>query len=107
MPCSSSQKGERRETNDSNISGIVVSIKRIKLETTDKGKKENFDQSDIMGMKPHASIGPDRTTEETKVVDKLKKKKAESLRAKGSTAQDGEKANLGDVVKSIGHFVNR
>jgi hypothetical protein len=70
--------------------------------TEDKGKKEDFDESELMGVKPYGNIGPDRTAEETKVVEKLKKKKAE-----GSTSQSGEKANVGEVSKAIGSFVNR
>lgn len=70
----------------------------------DKGKKENFDQSDLMGLKPFGNIGPDRTTEETKVVEKLKKKKTDALRAEGSTLESGIKANAGDVSHAIGSF---
>lgn len=74
----------------------------------DKGKVETHDQSDLMGIKPFASIGPDRDIEETKsVVTKLKKKKVDSLRADGSTVEDGEDANVGKVTKAIGNFVNR
>ena len=68
------------------------------MNTEDKGKMKNFDQSDLMGMKPHSSIGPDRTTEETKVVSKLKKKKADALRAEGSNWKDGETANVGNIT---------
>ena len=74
--------------------------------TEDKGKVETHDQSDIMGVKPYGNIGPGRTTEETKVVGKLKKKKGESLRAEGSTQKSGESANADGVSKAIGHFVN-
>ena len=74
----------------------------------DKGKKENFDQSDLMGKKPFSSIGENRDTEETKnVVSKLKKKKVGALRAEGSTHEDGEKANAGGCSKAISGFVNR
>ena len=73
----------------------------------DKGKVETHDQSDLMGVKPFGKIGPDRTTEEAKVVGKLKKKKGEAIRAEGSTSKDGEKANVGEVSKAIGDFVNR
>ena len=77
------------------------------MQTEDKGKKENFDQSDLMGVKPYGNIGPGRTAEEAKVVTKLKKKKVGSLRAEGSTEQSGEEANAGSITKSIGNFVNR
>ena len=73
----------------------------------DKGKKENFDQSDLMGVKPFGNIGPDRDTEETKsVVNKLKKKKVDSLRAEGSTAESGEEANI-KASRAIGNLVNK
>lgn len=76
--------------------------------TEDKGKVTTHDQSDLLGMKPFSSIGPDRTTDETKeVVGKLKKKKVDSLRAKGSTIQEDEEANVGKVTTAIGNFVNR
>jgi len=76
--------------------------------TEDKGKVASFDQSDLMGVKPFGNIGPDRTTDETKdVVSKLKQKKSDSLRAKGSTSESGEEANVGSVSKAIGNFVNR
>lgn len=76
--------------------------------TEDKGKKENYDQSDLMGVKPYGNIGPDRDTEETKsVVSKLKKKKVDSLRAEGSTEESGLEANVGKVSTAIGNFVNR
>lgn len=65
--------------------------------TIDKGRKINYDQSDLMGMKPFGSIGPGRTTKE--IIGKLKKKKINCLRAVGSTSKDGEKANLGGVLK--------
>jgi len=78
------------------------------MKIEDKGKAMMHDQSDLLGMKPFGNIGPDRTTEETKVVSKLKKKKADSLRAEGSTAESGQKANIGgDCSRAIGHFVNR
>ena len=70
--------------------------------TTDKGKKEDFDESELLGVKPYGNIGPGRTAEETKVVEKLKKKLA-----KGSTAESGAEANLGKVSTAIGNFVNR
>lgn len=70
--------------------------------TTDKGKKEDFDESELMGVKPYGNIGPGRSAEETKVVEKLKAKKA-----KGSTSESGEEANVGKVSKAIGNFVNR
>lgn len=72
------------------------------IKEEDKGKVENYDQSDLLGIKPFGNIGPDRTQAETKVVEKLKK-----LRAKGSTAQSGEEANVGDISKAIGKFVNK
>ena len=73
----------------------------------DKGKKENFDQSDLMGVKPFGNIGSDRNTEETKsVVTKLKKKKVDALRAEGSTAESGEEANI-KVSRAIGNLVNK
>jgi len=75
------------------------------MATEDKGKTTVHDQSDLLGKKPFGNIGPDRTSEE--VVGKLKKKKADSLRAEGSTVESGEKANLGGIQKSIGNFVNR
>ncbi len=73
----------------------------------DKGKTTTHDQSDLMSIKPFGNIGEDRSQEETKIVGKLKKKKADSLRAKGSTEESGEKANVGGISKSIGNFVNR
>ena len=75
--------------------------------TVDKGKKMGYDQSDILGEKPYGSIGPDRSAEEVKVVRKLKKKKAGSLRAKGSTAKSGEMANGVGKYSKMRHFVNR
>jgi hypothetical protein len=79
--------------------------------TEDKGKVDTYDQSDLLGVKPFGNIGPDRTTDETmtgkKVAGKLKKKKADSLRAKGSTVKSGEDANGGGVSRAIGDFVNR
>ena len=71
----------------------------------DKGKKKDYDQSDLMGMKPFGSIGPCRKTEE--IVKKLKNKKTKLLRAAGSSSQSGEKANLGEVSKKLKGFVNR
>lgn len=55
----------------------------------DKGKTSSYDQSDLLGMKPFRKIGV------KDVVDKLKKKKSESLRADGDTSFDGEKSNVG------------
>ena len=75
--------------------------------TEDKGQTTSHDQDDLLGQKPHGSIGPGRTQEEAKVVKHLKKKKASKLRAEGSTSKSGEKANVGEVCKSIGSFVNR
>lgn len=75
--------------------------------TEDKGKKENYDQSDLMGIKPYGNIGPGRTAEESALVKKLKKKKKNEIRAEGSTEQSGEEANAGLVSGSIGKFVNR
>jgi hypothetical protein len=76
------------------------------MATEDKKRTTEHDQSDLLGMKPFSSIGADRGPEEQKVVGKLKKKKADSLRAEGSTFKDGEKANVGEVSKAIGNFVN-
>jgi hypothetical protein len=73
----------------------------------DKGKKENFDQSDLSGLKPFGSIGPGRTQAETMVVKKLKSKKAGQLRAKGSTSKEGLEANAGKVSAAIGNFANK
>ena len=67
-----------------------------------KGKSEMHDQSDLMGIKPFGNIGPGRTAEEQKVVEKIKR-----IRAKGSTAESGDKANVGGVSTAIGSFVNR
>lgn len=78
------------------------------MNTEDKGKVTTSDQSDLLGMKPFSSIGPGRDTDATKsVVSKLKKNKVDSLRAKGSTAEEDEEANVGKVTKAIGNFVNR
>ena len=77
------------------------------IKTEDKGRTTTHDQSDLLGMKPFSSIGPDRSADEVAVVGKLKKKKAEALRAKGDTHEDGEKANLGSCSKAIGNFINR
>lgn len=78
------------------------------MNTEDKGKAQTHDQSDLMGVKPFGSIGPGRTTEETRVVGKLKKKKADALRADGSTLDSGIDANAGSgVAGAIGKFVNR
>ena len=73
----------------------------------DKIQTTKHDQTDLLGQKPHGSIGPGRTTQETAIVGKLKKKKLGSLRAKGSTSVSGEKANVGECSKAIGAFVNR
>lgn len=72
----------------------------------DKGKVETHDMSNLMEVKPYGNIGPDRSQEETKVVEKLKKKKKVEV-AEGSTSESGEKANVGSVSKAIGSFVNR
>jgi len=77
------------------------------MTTEDKGKVQSFDNSNLMGVKPFGTIGPDRTTEETKkVVSKLKAKKKGSsgLVAEGSTEESGEKANA--VSKALGGFSN-
>lgn len=75
--------------------------------TEDKGKMKNHDQSDLLGVKPYGNIGPGRTTEETKsVVNKLKKKKVDSLRAEGSTVESGEEANI-KASRAIGNLVNK
>lgn len=68
----------------------------------DKGKVETSDESDLMGIKPYGNIGPGRSTDEAKIVEKLKKK-----RAKGSTLESGIEANAGQVTKAIGNFVNK
>jgi hypothetical protein len=72
----------------------------------DKGKVETFDMSNLMETKPYGNIGPDRSQEETKVVEKLKRKKKVEV-AEGSTEESGQKANVGEVSKAIGNFVNR
>ena len=73
--------------------------------TEDKGKTQSFDKSDLMGVKPFGSIGPDRTTEETKkIVSKLKKKKMGGHVAEGSTTESGECANV--ASKAISGFAN-
>ena len=77
------------------------------MQTEDKGRTEMHDQSDLLGVKPFGSIGPDRTTEETKVVNKLKKKKSESLRAQGSTTESGEQANMGKICGAIGRAMKQ
>jgi hypothetical protein len=66
----------------------------------DKGKMKAFPQPDLLGSKPAGTIGLD-------IVGKLKKKKADSLIAKKDTFNDGTKANVAEVSKSIGNFVNR
>ena len=74
----------------------------------DKSKVTSVDHSDITGDKPYSIIGPGRTTEETKsVVDKLKKKKNDSTKAKVNTFKEGETANVGSMSDAIGNFVNR
>lgn len=70
---------------------------------TDKGKKIEIKQHDLLGVKPFGSIGPGRSQTETKVVKKLVGK----VRAKGSTSKSGETANVGPVSGSISNFVNR
>jgi len=67
-----------------------------------KGKVEDFNESDLQREKPYGNIGPDRSREEVRIVAKLGKK-----RAKGSTAESGRKANLGAVSTAIGAFINR
>lgn len=72
------------------------------MKTEDKGKKEVFDESGLTGDKPASWIGPGRSPEEVKkVVEKVKSK-----RAKTSNFKDGEIANVGEVQKAIGNFVN-
>ena len=76
--------------------------------TENKGKSEMHDQSWLMGVKPFGNIGPGRTVDEMKTVDKVKKKAKEKyMMAKGSTSQSGEEANVGEVSTAIGSFVNR
>jgi|3_EtaG_2_1085321.scaffolds.fasta_scaffold04873_5 hypothetical protein len=70
----------------------------------DKGHKMGYDQSDLLGQKPYGSIGPGRTAEEMKVVSKIKKKKASALRAEGSTAESGQKANGVGRPTKMKHF---
>lgn len=78
------------------------------MKEENKGKTSTHDQSDLLGVKPFGNIGPDRDTDETKsVVGKLKKKKVDSLRAKGSTSESGEEANGGGVSTAINGFVNK
>ena len=74
--------------------------------TKDKGKTQTQDMSEIMGVKPYGSIGPNRTTVETRVIEKMKKKKKVEV-AEGSTSKSGVKANAGECSKAIGNFVNR
>ena len=69
--------------------------------TTDKGKVETHDMSNLMETKPYGNIGPDRTQEETKVVEKIKKKKKVEV-AEGSSEESGTTANVGEVSKAIG-----
>lgn len=73
------------------------------MSTQDKGKTEMHDQGDLAGLKPFSSIGPDNT-EIKKVVGKLKQKKTNSLRAKGSTFKEGIKANAGIITDAISKF---
>lgn len=82
------------------------------MTTEDKGKVDSFDKSDLMGVKPFGNIGPGRSTEETKkVVEKLKKRKANGGEegdgdiADGSTEESGEKANA--VSSALSGFANR
>lgn len=77
--------------------------------TEDKGQTTSHDATELLSVKPFGNIGSDRSTEETKkVVDKLKNKKGQGgLIAKGSTQKSGETANVGEVSKAIGNFVNR
>lgn len=72
----------------------------------DKGKVETHDMAHLMGAKPYGNIGPGRSQEETKIVEKLKSKKKAAV-AEGSDEKSGEEANVGKVCKSIGDFVNK
>jgi len=74
--------------------------------TQDKGQTTTHSQTDVMGSKPHGSIGGDRTAVQS-AVQKVKAKKASALKAAGSTSKSGESANVGKCVKAIGTFVNR
>jgi hypothetical protein len=71
------------------------------MNNQDKGKVTTHDQSDLNGLKPFSSIGSGRVG---KIIKKLKKKKADSLRAKGSTYKEGIKANTGKITDAIGNF---
>ena len=71
------------------------------MKTENKGKVNTHDQADLPSKSPFSNIGPGD------VVSKLKKKKVGSLRARGSTAKEGEEANLGKVSGAIKNFVNR
>jgi len=75
------------------------------MKNTDKIKTAIHDQSDLLGMKPFGSIGNEGVVNSVK--SKLKNKKMNTLRAKGSTSQSGEKANVGAISGAIGHFVNK
>ena len=77
------------------------------MANVDKEKTTTHDQSDLLGVKPYGSIGPGRSTQESAIVGKLKKKKAGSLRAEGSTSKSGEKANVGECVKAIGGLMKK
>ena len=74
------------------------------MKNEDKGKSSMHDESFLMGVKPFGNIGPDNGID---IVGKLKKKKTDSLLAKGSTSKSGEEANVGKVSTAIGSFVNR
>jgi len=70
----------------------------------DKERTTRIGQTEVLGQKPPASIGPGRSQMETKLVKKLKDKK---IRAEGSTFKTGEKKNVGEVSSAIGRFVNK
>lgn len=74
--------------------------------TQDKGQTTTYGQADMMGSKPHGAIGGERTAVQS-AVSKVKVKKANALRAAGSTSKSGQEANVGKCVKAIGTFVNR
>ena len=76
------------------------------MATEDKGKVETHDMAHLMGSKPYGNIGPGRSQEETKVIEKLKNKKKAEV-AEGSDEVSGTKANVGEVSRSIGDFVNK
>ena len=76
--------------------------------STDMGKVEHFDQADkFMGVKPFATIGPDRDsmTASKNITSKLKKKKAQQDGkggiGSGSSGEEGETANADGVSKAI------